>query len=50
VEGLGTENCFSWVLLCLEVQQKEKKRETENKRDIWALLKLLRRDISRLNG
>lgn len=46
----GTANCFSWVLLCLEFQQKRKERETENKRDIGALFKLLRREISRLNG
>jgi hypothetical protein len=30
--------------------KRKKKRDTENKRDIWALFKLFRRDISRLNG
>lgn len=32
------------------VSAKRKERETENKRDTGALFKLLRREISRLNG
>jgi hypothetical protein len=36
--------------LVSRVSAKRKGRETENKRDIGALFKLLRREISRLNG
>jgi hypothetical protein len=32
------------------VSEERKERETENKSDIWAVFKLLSREISRLNG